>query len=192
MTAVPKHQYTLEDYIELEKTSEEKWEYFEGNIWNMAGASPKHEEVVANCITSLKTGLRKNKRNCKVFGSNLRVKVPVYEPYRYPDVTVICGTPVYEDLLGLKLAVNPLLIVEVLSDSTESFDRGHKFIYYKSIPSFKEYLLISQTEILVTLYTKQDNFNWLRQDFNSLTDIVLLPFSECEIALEDIYYDIEI
>jgi Uma2 family endonuclease len=191
MTAVPKHQYNLEDYIELEKTSEEKWEYFDGNVWNMAGASPKHEEVVANCITSLKNGLRKNKRDCKVFGSNLRVKVPVYEPYRYPDVTVICGTPVYEDLFGLELAVNPQLIVEVLSDSTESFDRGHKFIYYKSIPTFKEYLLISQTEILVTLYIKQDNFNWIRQDFNSLTDKVLLPFTECEIALEDIYYDIE-
>jgi Uma2 family endonuclease len=191
MPAVPKHQYTLQDYIELEKTSEEKWEYFDGNVWNMAGASPKHENISVNVSSSLLNGIKKNKRDCKVFGSNLRVKVPVYEPYRYPDVTVICGTPIYEDLFGLKLAVNPLLIVEVLSDSTESFDRGHKFIYYKSIPSFKEYLLISQTEILVTLYTKQDNFNWLRQDFNLLSDKVLLPFSECEIALEDIYYDIE-
>ncbi len=192
MTAVPKHQYTLQDYIELEKSSEEKWEYFDGNVWNMAGASPKHENISVNVSSSLLNGIKKNKRDCKVFGSNLRVKVPVYEPYRYPDVTVICGTPIYEDLFGLKLAVNPLLIVEVLSDSTESFDRGHKFIYYKSIPSFKEYLLISQTEILVTLYTKQDNFNWIRQDFNLLSDKVLLPFSECEIALEDIYYDIEI
>jgi Uma2 family endonuclease len=192
MTAVPKHQYTLEDYIELEKTSEEKWEYFEGNVWNMAGASPKHEKISVNVSSSLLNCIKTNKRNCSVFGSNLRVKVPVYEPYRYPDITVIFGTPVYEDLFGLKIAVNPLLIVEVLSDSTESFDRGHKFIYYKSIPSFKEYLLISQTEILVTLYTKQDNFRWLRQDFNSLTDKVLLPFSECEIDLEDIYYDIEI
>jgi Uma2 family endonuclease len=191
MPAVPKHQYTLQDYIELEKTSEEKWEYFDGNVWNMAGASPKHENISVNVSSSLLNGIKKNKRDCKVFGSNLRVKVPVYEPYRYPDVTVICGTPIYEDLFGLKLAVNPLLLVEVLSDSTESFDRGHKFIYYKSIPSFKEYLLISQTEILVTLYTKQDNFNWLRQDFNLLSDKVLLPFSECEIALEDIYYDIE-
>jgi Uma2 family endonuclease len=191
MTAVPKYQYTLEDYIELEKTSEEKWEFFEGNVWNMAGASPKHEKLSVNVSSSLLNSIKKNKRNCSVFGSNLRVKVPVYEPYRYPDVTVICGTPIYEDLYGLKVAVNPLLIVEVLSDSTESFDRGHKFIYYKSISSFKEYLLISQTEILVTLYTKQDNFNWIRQDFNSLTDKVLLPFSECEITLEDIYFDIE-
>lgn len=191
MTAIPKHQYTLEDYIELEKTSEEKWEFFEGNVWNMAGASPKHEKLSVNVSSSLLNSIKKKKRNCSVFGSNLRVKVPVYEPYRYPDVTVICGTPIYEDLYGLKVAVNPLLIVEVLSDSTESFDRGHKFIYYKSIPSFKEYLLISQTEILVTLYTKQDNFTWIRQDFNSLTDKVLLPFSECEITLEDIYFDIE-
>lgn len=191
MTAIPKHKYTLEDYIELEKNSEERWEFFEDEVWSMAGVSPKHEEAVGNLITSLNNGLRKNNRNCKVFGSNLRLKVPVYEPYRYPDVTVVCGTPIYENLLGLEMLVNPLLIVEVLSDSTESFDRGHKFIYYKSIPSFKEYLLISQTEVLVTLYTKQDEINGVRQDFNSLTEKVFLPFTECEIALEDIYYDIQ-
>ena len=191
MTAIPKYKYTLEDYIELEKNSEERWEYFEGEVWSMAGASPNHEEIVANLITSLNNGLRKNKRACKIFGANLRLKVPVYEPYRYPDATVVCGKLIYEDLLGLKMLVNPLLIVEILSDSTESFDRGHKFIYYKSIASFKEYLLISQTEILVTLYTKQDEINWIRKDFNSLTDKVLLPFTKCEIALADIYYDIE-
>ena len=191
MTALPKFKYTLEDYIELEKNSEERWEYFEGEVWNMAGASPNHEEITTNLTTAIKNVLRKNNRNCKVFGANLRLKVPVYEPYRYPDATVVCGKPIYEDLLGLKMLVNPLLIVEILSDSTESFDRGHKFIYYKSIASFKEYLLISQTEILVTLYTKQDDINWIRQDFNLLTDKVFLPFTECEIAFEDIYYDIE-
>ena len=191
MTAIPKYKYTLEDYIELEKNSEERWEYFEGEVWSMAGASPNHEEITTNLTTAIKNVLRKNNRNCKVFGANLRLKVPVYEPYRYPDATVVCGKPIYEDLLGLKMLVNPLLIVEILSDSTESFDRGHKFIYYKSIASFKEYLLISQTEILVTLYTKQDEINWIRKDFNSLTDKVLLPFTECEIALADIYYDIE-
>ena len=191
MTAIPKHKYTLEDYIELEKNSEERWEYFEGEVWNMAGASPKHEKITVNLSASVLNNLRKNKRNCSVFGANLRVKVPVYEPYRYPDLTIVCGTPIYENLYGLEMLVNPLLIVEILSDSTESFDRGHKFIYYKSIASFKEYLLISQTEVLVTLYTKQDDINWIRQDFHSLTDKVLLPFTECEIALEDIYYDIE-
>ncbi len=191
MTAKPKYKYTLEDYIELEKDSEERWEFFEGEVWSMAGASPNHEKVCVNTSASLLNGLKRSKRTCSVFGSNLRLKVPVYEPYRYPDVTVVCGMPVYENLLGLQMLVNPLLIVEVLSDSTESFDRGHKFIYYKSIPSFKEYLLISQTEVLVTLYTKHDDFNWIRQDFSSLKDIVFLPFTECEIALEDIYYDIE-
>ena len=190
MPAIPKHKYTLEDYIELEKNSEERWEYFEGEVWSMAGASPNHEEITTNLTAAIKNDLRKNNRNCKVFGANLRLKVPVYEPYRYPDATVVCGTPIYEDLYGLEMLVNPHLIVEILSDSTESFDRGHKFIYYKSIASFKEYLLISQTEILVTLYTKQDEINWIRQDFNSLTDKVLLPFTECEIALADIYYDI--
>ncbi len=110
------HKYTLEEYAELEKNSEERLKYFEGNVWSMADASPKHEDIVSNTITELKNKLRG--RGCKVFGSNLRVKIPISKPYRYPDVTAICEQPIYESFFGLEILVNPSLIVEILSPST--------------------------------------------------------------------------
>lgn len=118
------------------------------------GASPVHEELVLHVGAEVKRKLRG--RGCRVFGSNLRVKVPGYKPYRYPDVTALCGEPVYEDFYGLQVLVNPQLIVEILSPSTEAFDLNNKFTYYKSIESFSEYPLISQNAPHVVLYTKQD------------------------------------
>ncbi len=114
------HKYTLEEYAELEKNSEERLKYFEGNVWSMADASPKHEDIVSNKITELKNKLRG--RGCKVFGSNLRVKIPISKPYRYPDVTEICEQPIYESFFGLEILVNPSLIVEILSPSTTAMN----------------------------------------------------------------------
>jgi len=191
MTAIRKTQpnYTLEEYAELEKNSEERLEFFDGNVWSVAGASPKHEDIVSNTITELKTKLRG--RGCKVFGSNLRVKVPIYQPYRYPDVTALCEQPIYENFYGLEVLTNPALIVEVLSPSTEAFDVGDKFTLYKSIASLTEYLLISQELIRVVLYTKRDEKVWLHQEFNSLDETVCLSSLNCEVALAEIYLDIE-
>ncbi len=184
-----KSEYTLEEYAELEKSSEERLEYFEGNVWSMAGASPNHEEVSANLITALKIALRG--RGCRVFGPNLRVKVPSYQPYRYPDVTALCGQPIYEDFYGLQVLINPSLIVEVLSPSTEAFDLSYKFTYYKSIESFTEYLLITQDRPHVVLYTKQNDYGWLQREFNSLDDKIFLSSLNCEISVADIYDNIE-
>jgi Uma2 family endonuclease len=182
-------EYTLAEYIELEKSSEEKFEYYDGNVWSMAGASAKHEEISVNTSTALKNALRG--RGCRVFGSNLRVKVPVYPPYRYLDVIAVCETPIYENLLGLEVLTNPSLIVEVLSPSTKSFDLGDKFTYYKSIESFTEYLLVDQDRPHVVLYTKQAENAWLHREYNSLNDSFYLSSLDCEIALADIYENIE-
>ncbi len=184
-----KIEYSLEDYIELEKNSDEKLEFYDGNVWSMAGASGKHEVVVGNSITALNNGLRG--KRCRVYGSNLRVKVPEYPPYRYPDVVALCDEPIYEDLFGLEMLVNPKLIVEILSPSTKSFDIGDKFTYYKSIESFTEYLLIDLEKPHVVLYTKQDEIIWLHREFNKLHDKVYLSSLDCELALTDIYENIE-
>ena len=191
MSAVLKqqHKYTLEEYIELEKNSEEKFEFWDGNVWSMAGASPEHEIIVVNVCSELRNNLRG--RDCKVFSSNLKVKVPVYLPYRYPDLTALCRKPIYEELGGLQILVNPTLIVEVLSKSTEAFDLNDKFTYYKSIESFTEYLLISQDRPHVILYTKRDEKVWLHQEFNSLDEMIFLTSLNCELALSEIYYNIE-
>lgn len=184
-----KHVYTLEEYAELEKTSEERLEYFEGNIWSLAGESPNHEGIFVNTVAELKNNLRG--RGCRVFGSNLRVDVPVYKPYRYPDVTALCDEPVYKDFHGLQVLTNPALIVEILSPTTETFDLTDKFDYYKSIDSFSEYLLVAQDRPHVALYTKQDAKSWLHRSFNSMDETIELPFLGCGLKLSEIYLDIE-
>jgi Uma2 family endonuclease len=182
-------KYTLEEYAELEKSAEERLEYFDGNVWSMAGASPNHETIVINAGTELSNALRG--RGCRVFGSNLRVKVPIYPPYRYPDLTALCDQPVYEDFFGLQVLVNPALIVEILSPSTEVFDLNDKFTYYKSIESLAEYLLIAQDRPHVILYTKQTTEVWLHREFNSLDDKIFLSSLNCEISVAEVYAGIE-
>ena len=191
MTALKKTQrkYTLEEYAEFEKNSEEKLEFYDGDVWSMAGASPNHETIFVNLSAELRSNLRG--RGCRVFSSNLKVKVPIYPPYRYPDVTALCGQPIYENFYGLEVLVNPSLIVEVLSPSTESFDLTDKFTYYKSIETFTEYLLISQDRPHIVLYTKQDEQVWLHREYNDLSATVYLSSLDCEISLAEIYLDIE-
>ena len=184
-----KQNYTLEEYAELENSSEERLEYFEGNVWSMAGASPIHEEISVNLSTALKNALRG--RGCRVYGANLRIKVPVYPPYRYPDLVALCGEPIYEDFFGLQMLINPSLIVEILSPSTQAFDLNEKFTYYKSIESFTEYLLIDQDKPHIVLFTKQSENAWLHREFNSLNDKIFLSSLNCEILAADIYENVE-
>jgi Uma2 family endonuclease len=191
MPAILKEQrkYSFEEYVELEKTSEERLEYFDGNVWSMAGASINHETIVSNLDFGLRTRLAG--RKCRVFLSNTRVKVPIYKPYRYPDLSALCGELKVETLYGLEILVNPALIVEVLSDSTKSFDIGDKFTYYKSIESFTEYLLVDQDKPHIVLYTKQSADAWLHREFNALHDKIFLSSLDCEIAAAEIYENVE-
>lgn len=181
--------YSLKEYIELELGSEERLEFYNGYIWSMAGASPDHETIVVNMSMALNNTLRN--RSCRTFSSNLRLKVPEYPPYRYPDLSALCGEPIYEEIEGLKMLVNPNLIVEVLSKSTAEFDRGDKFSYYKSIESFSEYLLIAQNKPNVIHYIKQDEKTWLQREYNDIEESIYLESLDCEISLEDIYLNIE-
>ena len=189
MTALPKHKYTLKEYFEIERDSEEKFEYWDGNIWSMAGASPPHERIVVNVSGHLRELFRG--RGCSVFGSNLKVKVPTYKPYRYPDLSVYCGEGIYEMMDGLEVLTNPQMLIEVLSPSTEAFDRGDKFSYYKSIPSFTEYLLIAANRPFITQYIKQNETEWIQREATGLDGKLFLQTFETEILLSEIYLDIE-
>jgi len=189
MIALPKQKYSLAEYFEIEKNSEEKYEYWNGNIWNMAGASPAHERIVVNIGGHLRELFRG--RGCSVFGSNLKVKVPAYSPYRYPDLSVYCGEGVYETMDGLEVLTNPQMIVEVLSPSTEAFDRGEKFTYYKSIPDFTEYLLVAVNRPHVTQFVKLGKNEWIQIEATELNDKLVLPSFEVEIMLSEIYLDVE-
>ena len=190
MSALPQPYYTLEEYYALELASEERYEYWDGNVFRLSGGSPEHEEIIGNCYHHLRNRLRG--WTCRVFTSNLRISVPAFPPYRYPDVSALCGTPRYQEIGGIKALVNPSLIVEVLSPSTEGFDRGDKFTYYKSIPSFIEYMLIAQHRPHVGHYLRQsDGLNWIYREFNDLGDTVTLATIECSLALNEIYEGVE-
>lgn len=189
MSTQPRRRYTLEEYFALELSSDEKYEYFDGEVFNMSGASLNHEQIVANLIFSLRAGLRG--RPCRALPSNTRVIVPSQPPYRYPDLTALCGEPQTRKVGGIDALINPSLIIEVLSPSTEGYDRGDKFTHYKSIESFSEYVLISQGRPHATHYVKQSKNLWTQEEFNDLEASLHLASLDCELALRDVYTDVE-
>ena len=184
----PKQIYTLEDYLELEKSTNEKFEFFDGEVWSMSGASFGHNRIVQNLNFEVELQLRE--KGCQSFPSDLRVKVPDYPPYRYPDLTALCGKAEIEKIGGIDMLVNPQLIVEVLSDSTEAFDRGDKFSYYKSIESFTEYLLVAQHRPHVSHFVKHGDGFWMNLEYNDLSEEIELKSVPCKLSLKAIYRDV--
>ena len=139
MSLQPKPRLTPEDYLALERSADFKSEYFDGEIFAMTGASEPHNTIVANTLSEIRQQLKK--RPCKVYANDMRVKVDPTGLYTYPDVVVVCGKARLEDA-HLDTLLNPTLIVEVLSDSTEAYDRGRKFEHYRKLESLAEYVLI--------------------------------------------------
>lgn len=188
MTALPKQHYTLEEYLELDAKSEARLEYWDGEIFDMSGVSEEHAEVEVNLIMQL--GPRLRAKGCRIFPANVRIKVPSLPPYRYGDTSALCGQAKFEKIGGVDVLTNPQLIIEVLSDSTEAYDRGHKFLHYKSIPSFTEYLLIAQQRPHVSQFIKEADNRWVQHEFKDLNDVINLVSLDCELALSDIYANV--
>lgn len=184
MSAVLKQNYTLEEYFEIDRNSDANFEYFNGEIFEMSGVSPNHAAIEMNLAEIINPVARK--RGCRAFGANLRIKVPDLPPYRYPDLSVVCGTAEFETIGGLECLVNPKMLVEVLSNSTAQFDQGDKFKFYKSIKSFDEYLLISQLEKLVTQYIRHNERFWLHGEFTAGETIKIITL-DFEINVDEIY-----
>ncbi|SRR6266404_1204974 len=189
MVAIPKERFTLEGYIEFDKNSEERWEYFDGIVISMSGSTLTHNRIAANILTSLRSGARSH--GCEALPADMRIKVPKAPPYRYADVVVVCGEPVIESIQGLDVLVNPRLIVEILSESTEAYDRGKKFLSYQSIESFEEYLLVAQDKPYVTHYVRQADGSWLRTDIEGIDSEIDLVTIPCRITLSEIYAFVE-
>lgn len=191
MAAITKQKktYSLGDYLELERSTDEKFEFWDGAVWSMSGAAFPHNQIVMNLSFELTGQLRD--KGCNAYPAELRIKVPKYPPYRYPDLTANCGEPIIEKIGGLDMLVNPALIVEVLSDSTEGFDRGDKFGYYKSIENFVEYLLVAQHRPHVTQFIKHGDGFWFNTEFNEVTDSVELRSIPCVLSLSSIYRGVE-
>lgn len=188
MTAQPKHRYTLEEYLELDRNADARLEYWDGEIFDMSGVSKEHADIEVNLIMRLGPQLRG--KGCHIFPANVRLKVPSMPPYRYGDTSALCGQPKFEKIGGVDVLTNPQLIIEVLSYSTEGYDRGDKFSNYKSIPSFCEYLLIAQHRPYVTQYVKEADNLWSQREFDQLDEVIKLVSLDCELVLRDIYENV--
>jgi Uma2 family endonuclease len=178
-----RHHYSYADYLDLEEASNVKHEFFAGEIYAFAGGTPDHAALAVTVATALVTGI--GGRDCRVFSSDLRVRVLATGLATYPDATVVCG-PLERDPENRFTVVNPTLVAEVLSDGTESYDRGEKLEHYKQIPSLRECLLVSHRQPQVEVWCRRNGDQWERRTAGR-GDRVRLESLGCEIAVDDIY-----
>jgi Uma2 family endonuclease len=173
---------TPEEYLAIERAAETKSEYFAGEMFALAGASRKHVRIVTNIVAELSVRLEGGP--CEVYSSDLRVRVSETGLYTYPDVLVVCGEP---EMDADDVLLNPVLIVEVLSPSTEAYDRGRKFEHYRRIPSLAEYLLVAQDAQRIEQYTRQDRERWLLTEVRGLEGMVQCESISCELPCGRVY-----
>ncbi len=184
MTAQAQRKITPDEYLFMEREAEFRSEYYDGEIFAMAGASRRHNLIVSNTVREI--SLQMKGRKCNVYSSDMRVKVSPTGLYTYPDIVTVCGEEIYADEEADTL-LNPALIIEILSKSTESYDRGEKFAHYRTISSLKEYVLISQDRMQIEHYLRQDNNRWLLSEFSHPEDTVQLPSVGCSLKLSEVY-----
>ncbi len=180
--------YTPEEYLEFERNSEIRHEYIDGEIFEMAGGNKRHNSISANLVRLI--GNQILERDCIVYGSDMRINIPSVKKYTYPDVVAVCGEEIFEDETE-DMLVNPMLLIEVLSKSTEAYDRGTKFEYYQTIESFSEYLLVTQEPFRVEQFTRQAKNVWTYFEFRKPDDVVRLTSIDCELLLRDIYHKVQ-
>lgn len=178
---------TPAEYLALERQSETKSDYWNGEVYALAGTSRAHGLIVANLTFSLVGQLKK--RPCEVYPSDTRVKA-AHAAYTCPDVVVVCGRPEFEDRERDTL-LNPTVLIEVLSPATEAYDRGAKFEAYRSLPSLSDYLLVAQDRAAVELYTRQAADRWLLTPYTGLEAVVRIESIGCELRLVDLYDKVE-
>jgi Uma2 family endonuclease len=183
MSAVPKPYISPEEYLERERQAETKSEYFAGEIFAMAGGSPEHSLIAANVTGGLWTQLRESP--CTAYNSDMKVRSTT-EHFAYPDVTVVCGEAQFGGNEG-DVLLNPTLIVEVLSPTTEAWDRGGKFEQYRQRESLQEYVLIAQDRPHVERFARQPDGQWLMSERSGLDARLPLPAIRCELVLSEVY-----
>ncbi|MBI2761285.1 MAG: Uma2 family endonuclease [Chloroflexi bacterium] len=176
-----------EEYLKRERATETKSEYLDGTLVAMPGATPSHVLITVNIAGELRQQFKG--RPCRVYTQDLRVRIAEGSMYAYPDVVAVCGDPSFETD-QLDVLTNPALIVEVLSETTEAYDRGLKFAHYRQRASLKEYVLVAQDRISVEHYVRQGE-QWVLTEATSLDDSIELPSIGCTLALRDVYEKVE-
>ncbi len=181
MSALPRGSWTAEEYLAFERASQEKHEFADGQVYLMTGASRRHNLIVVNIVITLGGQLRG--KPCEAYANDMRVRVR--RDYFYPDISVVCGEPQFADD-QFDTLLNPTLIFEVLSPSTEQYDRGRKFEKYRTLNSLREYVLIAQDRPHVERYVRQDD-GWLLTEASGLDGALALATVEARMSLAEIY-----
>ena len=188
MATVLKKQYSLAEYAALEQSTGVRHEYYRAEVFAMAGASEAHSKIGVNLSYLLRGKLLGSK--CFPHASDMRIKIKATGLYTYPDCMVVCSPVEKANEQGVEAVLNPRVIFEVLSKSTEAYDRGVKFHQYQTIPSLQEYLLVSQTERLIERFVRQPDGTWILSTFSGEAAVCELTSLGCELALRDVYADV--
>lgn len=194
MTRLPPlepRRYTVEEYFQIDEASETRHEYVEGRIIDMAGGSVRHSTIIVNVLAELRTRLRDSP--CRAQEGNLRIRFGKRVQYGYADAVVVCGQPHFDPAAGEDTTLlNPRVLIEVLSDSTEAYDRGLKFERYRGIESFEEYVLISQHRPSVEVYRRQASGLWtIQPPYQGIESIAQIQCVGIELPLAEVYADVE-
>lgn len=185
MSSNPKTLLTEEEYLAIERRAEFRSEFYAGEMFAMAGASRRHNRIVTNLVTALDNQLRE--QPCNVYSNDMRVKVWRTGLFTYPDVVVTCGEENFADDQR-DILLNPLVIIEVLSDSTEAYDRGKKFEHYQSIPSLTAFILITQATLRVEQFVRQQEGKlWTYSETHEAGETVRVEAIGCDLKLADVY-----
>jgi Uma2 family endonuclease len=180
--------FSPEEYLSFEREAEERHEYWDGRLYEMAGESPEHSTICVNLAGEVSTELKG--KPCRAFSPNMKVRTSPTGKFLYPDLTVVCGEPVYHD--GRRdVLVNPKAVFEVLSPSSEGRDRGRKFFAYQQIESLTDYLLVAQNEVRIDHYLRQPGGGWLMSSAMGLTARLRLESINCALALIEVYDRVE-
>jgi Uma2 family endonuclease len=188
MSAVARQPYlTAEEYLAIERRAETKSELINGRMYAMAGTALQHNRITRNLLSRLEAQFGDGR--CEALSSALRVRVDATGLYTYPDVVVVCGEPEFEDA-ELDTLLNPRVILEVLSESTEKYDRGAKFAHYRQLESVQEYVLVAQDRAQVEHYLRQGE-QWLLTPYRGLDAVLRFPTLNCAIPLSEVYARVE-
>ncbi|MDQ0964941.1 Uma2 family endonuclease [Flavobacterium sp. W4I14] len=182
--AYQKRRYTIEEYLEMEKTSTVKHEYFQGEVFAMSGASDNHNEIFSNVFIEI--GNKLKGKPCRPYGSDKRMNIPENTLFTYPDISIYCNGLIHSDV-DEDTSILPTVIIEILSPSTKNYDKGKKFNLYKDIPSLKEYIMIDSESVSIEAYYVNDKQNWALNQHKGISDRLTLVSMGFDIALSDIY-----
>ena len=185
--ALEKKHYSFEEYLVLEETADEKHEYQDGEIVQMTGGTTDHNKIALNFASNLKFALKRKQYD--IFIGDVKLWIPTYRQGTYPDVMLIKGESLYYGN-GKTTVINPSLIVEVLSKSTQNYDQGDKFFYYRSIPQFEEYILVSQDQYYVMQFNKTQEGKWLLSEYMGVNSTLSLNSAEFQISFPELYENV--